>query len=239
VLSIWRGSKLTDVAERARFHAALGDPIRLHIVDHLILNDLSPGELARLLGLSSNLLAHHLRVLEAAGIVGRNRSEGDGRRSYVRLRVEQPMVAALALAPRLEGDLRGKRRVVFVCTRNSARSQLAASAWRLVSRMPAESAGTHPARRVHPGAVRVARRHGLPLTDTATRHIADVVRAEDLVVAVCDNVHEELPDQPRLHWSVPDPVPNASDSVFEATLSDIVHRVGQLADAMHSPSTQT
>jgi hypothetical protein len=37
---------------------------------------------------------------------------------------------------------------------------------------------------------------------------------------------------------VPDPVPNASDSVFEATLSDIVHRVGQLADAMHSPSTQ-
>jgi protein-tyrosine-phosphatase len=64
------------------------------------------------------------------------------------------------------------------------------------------------------------------------------VRAEDLVVAVCDNVHEELPDRPRLHWSVPDPVPRASDRVFEATLSDIVRRVGKLADAIHSQSTQ-
>ena len=87
-----------DVEQRASFHAALGDPARLTIVDSLFLTDLSPGDLARRLGLPSNLLAHHLRVLESAGIVERRRSEGDGRRSYVRLRSEHPMLRALDLA---------------------------------------------------------------------------------------------------------------------------------------------
>ena len=62
-----------DVEQRASFHAALGDPVRLTIVDLLFLNDLSPGELSGRLGLPSNLLAHHLRVLESAGIVERRR----------------------------------------------------------------------------------------------------------------------------------------------------------------------
>jgi hypothetical protein len=73
-------------------------------------------------------MAHHLRVLGDAGIILRSKSEGDRRRSYVRLRADNPLLAALVLAPRLEEELRDRRRVVFVCTRNSARSQLAASA---------------------------------------------------------------------------------------------------------------
>jgi len=103
-----------DLAERAQFHTALGDPGRLAIVDALALSDLSPGDLAQLLGIASNLLAHHLRVLEQAGVVRRSKSEGDGRRSYVRLRPDNPLLAALDLVPRLEDSLRSRRRVVFV-----------------------------------------------------------------------------------------------------------------------------
>ena len=226
-----------ELEERARFHAALGDPGRLAIVDALALGDRSPGNLAQQLGIASNLLAHHLRVLEQAGVVRRSKSEGDGRRSYVRLRPDNPLLAALDLAPRLEHRLRGRRRVVFVCTQNSARSQLAASAWRHVSSLPVASAGTHPAQRVHPGAVRVARRHGVPLEDQRTRHVDEVVPPEDLVIAVCDQVHEELPSDPRLHWSVPDPVRSAKPGDFEAAFADIVHRVGRLASTLDSQPT--
>lgn len=201
-------------------------------MDALSVNDLSPGDLAQQLGFGSNLVAHHLRVLEEAGIIRRSKSEGDRRRSYVRLRPDNPLLAALDLAPRLEDEFGRRRRVVFVCTQNSARSQLAASAWKRVSSLPATSAGTHPADRVHPGTVRTARRHGLPLADTTTRHLDDVITPDDLVVAVCDQVHEELPDAPRLHWSVPDPVPSAKPGDFDAAFDDIVQRVGRLATTL-------
>ena len=85
------------------------------------------------------------------------------------------------------------RRVVFVCTHNSARSQLAAALWAGRSRIPAASAGTRPARRIHPRTVRTARRHGLALLASATADVTDVLASDDLVVAVCDNAHEQLP----------------------------------------------
>lgn len=225
-----------QIRERARLHAALGDPGRLAIVDSLVLGDLSPSDLARQLSLSSNLLAHHLRVLEDAGVIVRRRSEGDGRRSYVRLRTDNPLVRATAPAPDLRTTLGEAGRVVFVCTHNSARSQLAASAWQRVSSLPVGSAGTHPASRVHPGAVRVARRHGLPMSGARTRNVGDVVTPADLVVAVCDQVHEGLAQPARLHWSVPDPVRSGTNADFEAAYDDIVVRVSQLADALQPPT---
>ena len=73
------------LAERARIHAALGDPARLAIVDTLVAGDAAPGELGAALDMPTNLVAHHLKVLEDAGLVVRTRSEGDRRRTYVRL----------------------------------------------------------------------------------------------------------------------------------------------------------
>jgi DNA-binding transcriptional ArsR family regulator len=61
-----------DVVDRARVHAALGDPARLAIVDRLVLGDASPSEIGRVLGLSSNLLAHHVKLLERAGVLERS-----------------------------------------------------------------------------------------------------------------------------------------------------------------------
>jgi ArsR family transcriptional regulator, arsenate/arsenite/antimonite-responsive transcriptional repressor / arsenate reductase (thioredoxin) len=227
-----------SVARRARVHAALGEPARLAIVDRLVLGDASPSELSAALGVGSNLLAHHLRVLEQAGVVRRVRSEGDQRRWYVQLVLDDPMVAA-AVSPFQPVASLTPQRVVFVCTHNSARSQLAAASWRRVSAVPAESAGTHPAVRVHPGAVAAGRRHGLRLGRARTAHVDDVLAGGDLVVAVCDNAHEELAaDVARLHWSVPDPVRVGTAAAFDAAYDEISRRVDLLAaDSTHlSPS---
>ena len=128
---------VADRETRARRHAALADPSRLAIVDNLASSDRSPVELRRLVGIESNRLAHHLDVLEQAGIVGRSRSSGDGRRRYVRL----DRRGLNGLGPQSALPIGG---ALFVCTRNSARSQLAAALWRSLTGAPAESAGTHP-----------------------------------------------------------------------------------------------
>jgi len=137
-----------------------------------MLGDVAPGELAGMFGMPSNLVAHHLRVLGEAGLIERVRSEGDLRRSYVRLVPN----AFAALIPDFSLPA---ARVVFVCTHNSARSQLAAAAWTASSRVPATSAGTHPADRVHPTAIAVARAHRLPLKRGRTAHLDAVMRSED------------------------------------------------------------
>ena len=204
---------------RAARHAALGDPVRLAIVDELALSDRGPIELRRLVGLESNLLAHHLDVLEGVGMIHRSRSSGDGRRRYVHL-----LRGSL-------GDLAPGRRIqpgpaLFVCTRNSARSQLAAALWRSIAGAPAESAGTHPADRVHPGAIAAAKRAGLDMSGSAPRTLDQVGKLPALVVTVCDQAHEEIsPDDNWLHWSVPDPVADGGRGAFDAALTELRERI--------------
>ncbi|MEU0077646.1 helix-turn-helix domain-containing protein [Micromonospora tulbaghiae] len=211
---------------RARMHAAMGDPARLAIVDTLLVGDASPGELARSLDMPTNLTAHHLKVLQDSGLVVRSRSEGDRRRTYVRL--VPGMLNGLLPAPS-----RTAPRVVFVCTHNSARSQLAAALWARRSTVPAASAGTDPAPRVHPRALRTAHRHGLTIAGSRPVHLTDVIRSDDLVVAVCDNAHEDLADRAaHLHWSVPDPAPADTDDSFEAAYRELADRIDRLALAV-------
>jgi protein-tyrosine-phosphatase len=211
-----------DLERRAAVHAALADPARLAITDALADGDAAPSELAALLAMPSNLLAHHLRVLEAAGIVGRHRSEGDRRRSYLRL---VPGSLDGLASPRA----RTAKRVLFVCTANSARSHLAAALWRQASRVPAASAGTRPAGAIDPGAIDAAGRRQLPLPRLRPRHISDVRHDGDLVVTVCDLAHEELGALAAVHWSVPDPVAASDRGSFDAALDELDRRVRVLA----------
>jgi protein-tyrosine-phosphatase len=216
---------------RARIHAALGDPARLAIVDALTVGDASPGEIGHDLSMPTNLVAHHLKVLQDAGLIVRTRSEGDRRRTYLRL---QPDILALLAPP----PLADAERVVFVCTHNSARSQLAAALWRERVGGPVASAGTKPAARVHPRAIKVAHRHGLALDPTRTAHVTDVVHDGDLVIAVCDNAHEDLTGgvRPQLHWSVPDPIRLDTDDAFEAAYTELAGRIDRLAPAVAHPT---
>ena len=184
-------------------------------------------ELQAELGMPSNLLSHHLRTLEGAGLVIRRRSEADKRRSYIRL-------AAGALEGLAPGAEHGARRVLFVCTRNSARSQLAVALWNQVSEIPSTSAGTHPADRIAPGAIDVARRHGVPLADLPPRRLDEVAHDEDFVVTVCDNAHEEIPNLGGIHWSVPDPLRLNTEDAFEGAFADIARRISDLAPRLHA-----
>ena len=204
---------------RAARHAALGDPMRLAIVDELAVSDRAPVELRHRIGIESNLLAHHLDVLEGVGLINRSRSSGDGRRRYVHLLCD--VFDVVGSRPRVRA-----RRALFVCTHNSARSQLAAALWRKITDSPAASAGTHPADRINPGAISAARRAGLVLEATGPRALSAVKRIPDLVVTVCDQAHEQL-DLPEhwLHWSVSDPVPVGTKAAFDATVTELRERI--------------
>lgn len=216
-----------DLDRRAAIHAALGDPARLAVVEELRRSDRSPGELSRLLDLSPSLLAFHLDTLEAAGVVQRIVSSGDRRRRYVQLVPDALDAVGLRPAPPAGP-------VVFVCTRNSARSQLAAAVWR-TERGAATSAGTDPAPEIHPGAVAAARRAGLDLGDAVPRRLIGPVEV-DRIVTVCDRAHEELA-VPSRHWSIPDPVDEGTDAAFDRALDLIRARIAALTpDTPRSPT---
>jgi protein-tyrosine-phosphatase len=206
---------------RAARHAALGEPLRLSIVDDLVASDRSPSELARRLDIGTNLLAHHLDALAEVGIVTRTPSAGDGRRRYVSL--QRAALSDLRLRP-----TRPRGPMVFLCTHNSARSQLAAALWTARTGRPASSAGTHPAAHVHHSAVAAARRAGLDLAEATPRLIGRIARSAQ-VVTVCDLVHEELePAAHWWHWSIPDPVARNTAAAFDAVVAELEHRIDHL-----------
>lgn len=217
--------RAADLAGRARVLNALGDPLRLGVVDLLQGQDVSPDALAASLEVPGNLLAHHLKVLESAGIVTRSHSQNDRRRTYVHL-VASSLEDLLPASSSIEAP-----RVVFVCTHNSARSVLAEALWRSMSDVPSASAGTQPADRINPRARTAARRAGLTVRDARPRAIDDVVLPDDVVVSVCDAVNEELGalPNPRIHWSVPDPSRLDTDAAFATAVADLGDRVSHLA----------
>jgi len=215
-----------ELAARAAGHAALGEPIRLAIVERLVPSDRSPKELAESLGIASNLLAHHLGVLEHVGLIVRVASTADRRRRYVRL--AHDALARLAVPATSEPSTTAAQRpeaMLFVCTGNSARSQLAAALWRHRTGGAASSAGTRPDRRIHRGAVAAAQRAGLTLGDAAPRPLG-TVPAGMQVVTVCDRAHEELdPAADWWHWSVPDPVAVGTASAFDLVVTELDLRI--------------
>ncbi len=213
-----------DLEERARLHAALGDPNRLRLVDALLRGDRTFRELAETVGLPGNAAAHHLHVLEAAGVVDRRVSDGDHRRRYISLRPD-----------RLDGlfspPSRRPRLVLFVCTHNSARSQFAAALWHAKTGLTAESAGLAPADRVHPRAVRAASAFNVDLATMAPKGYEAIAHEPDLVISVCDVAREAgFPfAAPSLHWSMPDPALADTDAAFGSVFAELARRIDRLA----------
>jgi len=207
-----------DLERRVAMHMALGDAARLRIVDALSIGDLAPSEIQTWLDVSSNLLAHHLGVLEGAGLIERSRSEADRRRTYIRL-------AAGAHGLVGAGRIDAPQRVVFVCTANSARSQIAAALWQRESSIPATSAGTHPAPAIAQGALDVAERRGLDLPRSAPRSIESVRDTGDWVITVCDAAHEELGGEDAAHWSVSDPGRASTPAAYDDAYDELADRI--------------
>lgn len=117
------------------------------------------------------------------------------------------------------------RTVLFLCTGNSARSQMAEGLARHLAgdRLEVFSAGTHPAARVHPAAVEVMAELGIDISSARPKKIEDLPVSEfDWVITVCDQANQECPlwlgAGRRLHWSIPDPaaVEGTEDDIREA-----------------------
>ena len=207
----------------------LADPGRLRIVDALSLGDASPTDLQRELGMTSNLLAHHLRTLENAGLVTRHRSEADRRRTYLQL---DPPGARRALPDRRPG--------AALChgscssaPRTPPAPSLPPPSGAQASSIPVASAGTHPADAIAPGATAAARRHGLTLAQVRPRSLDEVLQHGDLVITVCDNAHEELD---RTGTRKPDAVgcTGLSPTLSRPPPAGVRHRLRRPRDACHA-----
>jgi arsenate reductase len=130
------------------------------------------------------------------------------------------------------------RRVLFVCTHNSARSQMAEGFLNALGgdRFEAASAGTE-ARGVHPFAIQAMAEDGI---DISTRESKTIDRyldeAFDLVITVCDDAAEACPVFPnareRRHWSFPDP------SLARGTDDERFARFAEVRDAIRERITR-
>ena len=228
---------MESVERRARVHAALGEPARLAIVDRLVAGDASPGELGAAIG-----LAHEPAGASSAGAAGRRgRSAG----CSPRVTGDAPTCSCAwttrwcaATVGRRAGRAGRGRRVVFVCT--AQLGALATGGRGLgagqpgsggVGGHPSGAAGAPEGGRRRPPARAAAGPGPAPRTWTTWS------ASGDLVVAVCDQAHEELdPELPRLHWSIPDPVRVGTDAAFDAAYDEITRRIDVLA---RSPTTAT
>jgi protein-tyrosine-phosphatase len=232
------------------FVQLVADPHRWQILHELSRSDRRVHELTARLREPQNLVSYHLRALRDAGLVGAKRSAADGRDVYYRIEFDRCAelwgTAAAALQPGLRlGASPPQRvprrgiRVLFLCTGNSARSQIAEAflRHRTDGRVEARSAGSHP-KVLHPNAVRVMRDYGIDISGRATKHLSRFARTRfDHVITLCDKVREicpEFPGQPETaHWSVTDPALEgdtaaASYAAFVRTAADIDRRVSVL-----------
>jgi thioredoxin type arsenate reductase len=241
----------------------LGDPVRWQLVAELGRSDRRVGELVELVGKPQNLVSYHLAELRHAGIVSARRSSADGRDVYYRadlLRCRDLLGEAgislhpgiaLGPAPAVQAERRRRPRVLFLCTGNSARSQMAeAFAEHLAGgAIDARSAGSHP-KPLHPSAVRVMAARGIDISDRSSKSLTRFTRSRfDRVVTLCDKVREVCPRLPgatsSAHWSMADPSAAAGDereryAAFEQAADDIEARVALLlVDLMNQPLERT
>lgn len=220
----------------------LGDETRWRLISELRWSDRQVGELCERLGLPQNLVSYHLGVLRQAGLVRTHRSDADGRVLYYALdlaalqRHLRSISSALALPMQATAPLSVTGPVLFICTRNSARSQIAEAWLRHLSggRIITRSAGTAPAS-VQPLAIQVMAEAGIDIGYQRAKSIADVIDPPPaVVVTVCDLAREECIatlDAPLcLHWSIPDPVAVTGDeserlAAFRAVRDELRLRV--------------
>jgi len=215
-----------------------GHPIRWRLLAELAASDRRVRELTDAVGEPQNLVSYHLRLLRSAALVASHRSSFDGRDAYYGLDLERhgALFAATGAFVSSEAPPPRPLRVLFLCTGNSSRSQMAEA---LVERLShgevrAWSAGSKP-KALHRNAVRVMAARGIDIAHNDTKSFDLFVDERfDVVITLCDKVREvcpEFPDTPdALHWSVPDPAaaPGTDDEtypVFERTAVDLEARI--------------
>jgi ArsR family transcriptional regulator, arsenate/arsenite/antimonite-responsive transcriptional repressor / arsenate reductase (thioredoxin) len=233
-------------ASPPRFLQLAGHPVRWRLLGELAHSDRRVAELCALLELPQNLVSYHLGRLRAERVVSRRRSAADGRDSYYVLELDRCgellAGAGIALHPGLRltqppagatvrRARRRRPRVLFLCTGNSARSQIAQALVEQVAAGAIEacSAGSRP-KPLHPNAVRVMRERGIDISGRRSKHLDAFARERfDYVISLCDRVREvcpEFPGQPDvIHWSIPDPARADDAEAFDRTAAELTARI--------------
>lgn len=210
-----------------------GHPVRWRLLSELARSDRQVRELTALVGHRQSLTSYHLGQLRAGGLVIMRRSSADKRDAYYSLdlagcrdRLTEAgaalhpglrLVPAALTPPLMPAGGPGRRRsharvrVLFLCTGNSSRSQMAEAILEQLGggRVEGVSAGSHP-KALHPNAVRVMRERGIDISDRRSKHLSEYVEQRfDHVISLCDRVREVCPEFPGppavAHWSIPDP----------------------------------
>ena len=226
-----------------------GHPLRWQLLRELARSDRQVRELTQVLREPQNLVSYHLARLRAGKLVSMRRSSADGRDAYYRVDLARCVEAlaatgvalhpGLALVPPAADSYAASARrvrVLFLCTGNSTRSQMAEALLRQLAgdTVGAYSAGSHP-KSVHQNAVRVMHERGIDISSNGSKPLSRFTRRRfDYVVTLCDRVREVCPEFPggpeRIHWSVADPAlegdtDEESYLAFQRTAAEIEDRV--------------
>ena len=231
------------------FLKLLAHDIRWMILLSLAKSDYRVNELVRLIKQPANLISYHLKSLRQKNLVNERRSSADSRDIYYSLNLEEfrrmffeaGQVLHPALGPEFEARaaVTTPVRVLFLCTHNSARSQMAEGLLRQLggSRVEVFSAGSEPAS-VHPLAIKVMSVRGIDLMKHRAKHLKEFAGQHfDYVITVCDSVREVCPMFPgnpeQVHWSFADPAaiegnPQTQEKGFEDTARELTTRIQYL-----------
>ncbi len=231
------------MSDPPRFLRLAGHPLRWRLLSELSRSDRRVGELCELAGRRQPLVSYHLRRLRDGGLVSMRRSSADGRDTYYVLDLvrcgELLRTAGASLHPGLASTAQKHRHlradVLFLCTGNSSRSQIAEVLCERLSggAVSAVSAGSHP-KPVHSNAVRVMRDRGIDLNKARSKHLSEFSdRRFDYVISLCDRVREVCPEFPGgpevIHWSIPEPKTRPE---FDRTAAELSTRIGFLIEAI-------
>jgi len=240
-------------AQPPDFLKLLAHDLRWKLVTVLARGDHRVHELVHMLGQPMNLVSYHLKQLRYQQLVTERRSSADGRDVYYSLDLDllrtRYFAAGAALHPALTtGDsspqdladvgIHSPMRVLFLCTHNSARSQMAEAILRHFggNRVVAFSAGSQPTE-VHPEAMCVLAAMGIDISQQHSKHLDSFAdQSFDYIITVCDRVREVCPlfpnDPERVHWSFPDPaaIEDADERTraFQQTAQQLVVRIQYL-----------
>ena len=218
-----------------------GHPVRWRLLQELVGSDRQVRELSTLVDERQSLTSYHLGLLRKGGLVLARRSAADGRDTYYSLDLracrDALVEAGAALHPGLRlvqppgstGGAKARRgstgratKVLFMCTGNSARSQMAEAILESLAgpRVQVRSAGSSP-KRLHPGAVRAMHARGIDISGRRTKHVDEFADEHfDFVITLCDKVREVCPElgssTVTSHWSIPDPAVESGDGPDDA-----------------------
>lgn len=224
----------------------LAHRVRWQILAALARSDQRVSELVQLVDQPINLVSYHLKRLRLQRLVVERRSSADSRAVYYSVDLDRLRALYMASVEALHPALGGVEpqtlaqtdagrakpvRVLFLCTHNSARSQMAEGIMRHLGgrRVEVFSAGNEPST-VHPYALEVLAEMGIDISGQHSKHLNEFLgQSFDFIITVCDRVRESCPvfpgDPEHIHWSFPDPVEVQGDATRRRAFEQTGHQL--------------